>query len=173
MKCWKGSATSIRLLGPRRRGSSISQWYNKKSVTMAGTLFVVATPIGNLEDLTFRAARILREVPLVAAEDTRRSGHLLRHLGAVPRRCSACTSTTRTPGHGRGPAAVGQGRVGGRWCPTPGTPAISDPGARLVAAVVAAGYRVEPVPGPSAVMAALVGGRSRRHVVHVRWVSTC
>jgi 16S rRNA (cytidine1402-2'-O)-methyltransferase len=120
---------------------------------MAGTLYVVATPIGNLEDLTFRAARILREVPLVAAEDTRRSGHLLRHLGSVASLLSlhehnedARTSVVlQRLTHGDSVALVSDA----------GTPAISDPGAKLVAAVAAAGFRVEPVPGASAVMAAL------------------
>ena len=120
---------------------------------MAGTLYVVATPIGNLEDLTFRAARILREVPLVAAEDTRRSGHLLRHLGSVASLLSlhehnedARTSVVlQRLTHGDSVALVSDA----------GTPAVSDPGAKLVAAVAAAGFRVEPVPGASAVMAAL------------------
>ena len=120
---------------------------------MAGTLYVVATPIGNLEDLTFRAARILREVPLVAAEDTRRSGHLLRHLGSVASLLSlhehnedARTSVVlQRLTQGDSVALVSDA----------GTPAVSDPGAKLVAAVVAAGFRVEPVPGASAVMAAL------------------
>ena len=120
---------------------------------MAGTLFVVATPIGNLEDLTFRAARILREVPLVAAEDTRRSGHLLRHLGSAASLLSLhehnedarADAVLHRLAKGESVAVVSDA----------GTPAISDPGARLVAAVVAAGYRVEPVPGPSAVIAAL------------------
>ncbi|MGD9903904.1 MAG: 16S rRNA (cytidine(1402)-2'-O)-methyltransferase [Vicinamibacterales bacterium] len=120
---------------------------------MAGTLYVVATPIGNLEDLTFRAARILREVPVVAAEDTRRSGQLLRHLNSTAALVSvhAHNEAARTPGllqrlaRGESVALVSDA----------GTPGVSDPGARLVAAAAGAGIRVEPVPGPSAVMAAL------------------
>jgi 16S rRNA (cytidine1402-2'-O)-methyltransferase len=120
---------------------------------MAGTLFVVATPIGNLEDLSFRAARILREVPVVAAEDTRRSGNLLRHLGSSAALVSlhehneeARTAVVlRRLAQGESVALVSDA----------GTPAVSDPGAKLVGAVSAAGFRVEPVPGPSAVMAAL------------------
>ncbi len=120
---------------------------------MAGTLFVVATPIGNLEDLTFRAARVLREVPLVAAEDTRRSGHLLRHLGSTASLLSLhehneesrTAAVLQRLGKGDSVALVSDA----------GTPAISDPGAKLVAAAAAAGFRVEPIPGASAVMAAL------------------
>lgn len=120
---------------------------------MVGTLFVVATPIGNLEDLTFRAARVLREVPLVAAEDTRRTGHLLRHLGSAASLLSLHehNERSRTAGvlhrlaSGESVALVSDA----------GTPAVSDPGARLVAAAAAAGHRVEPVPGASAVMTAL------------------
>lgn len=120
---------------------------------MAGTLYVVATPIGNLEDLTFRAARILREVPVVAAEDTRRTGNLLRHLGSAATLISLHehNEETRTAGllqrlaRDESVALVSDA----------GTPAVSDPGAKLVAAAAAAGHRVEPVPGPSAVMAAL------------------
>jgi 16S rRNA (cytidine1402-2'-O)-methyltransferase len=120
---------------------------------MAGTLYVVATPIGNLEDLTFRAARILREVPLVAAEDTRRSGHLLRHLGSV-----ASLLSLHEHNEGARTAVVLQRLAQGdsvALVSDAGTPAISDPGAKLVAAAAGAGFRVEPVPGASAVMAAL------------------
>jgi 16S rRNA (cytidine1402-2'-O)-methyltransferase len=120
---------------------------------MAGTLYVVATPIGNLEDLTFRAARILREVPLVAAEDTRRSGHLLRHLGSV-----ASLLSLHEHNEGARAAVVLQRLAQGdsvALVSDAGTPAVSDPGAKLVAAAAGAGFRVEPVPGASAVMAAL------------------
>lgn len=120
---------------------------------MAGTLYVVATPIGNLEDLTFRAARVLREVPVVAAEDTRRTGNLLRHLG------SAATLVSLHQHNEEGRAAGLLKRLSRgesiALVSDAGTPAVSDPGARLVAAAAAAGFRVEPVPGPSAVMAAL------------------
>ncbi len=120
---------------------------------MAGTLFVVATPIGNLEDITFRAIRVLREVAVVAAEDTRRTGLLLRHFGIPTRLVSlhAHNEGLKTEGlvarlsRGESVALVSDA----------GTPAVSDPGARLVRAAVAAGIRVEPVPGASAVMAAL------------------
>jgi 16S rRNA (cytidine1402-2'-O)-methyltransferase len=120
---------------------------------MAGTLYVVATPIGNLEDLTFRAARILREVPLVAAEDTRRSGHLLRHLGSV----ASLLSLHEHNEDARTSVVLQRLRQGDSVAlvSDAGTPAVSDPGAKLVAAAVAAGFRVEPVPGASAVMAAL------------------
>jgi 16S rRNA (cytidine1402-2'-O)-methyltransferase len=120
---------------------------------MAGTLFVVATPIGNLEDITFRAVRVLREASVVAAEDTRRTGLMLRHFGISVSLVSlhAHNEGLRTESlvarlkRGESVALVSDA----------GTPTVSDPGSALVAAAVAAGVRVEPVPGPSAVMAAL------------------
>ena len=120
---------------------------------MAGTLFVVATPIGNLEDITFRAVRVLREASVVAAEDTRRTGLLLRHFGiSVP----LISLHEHNEGH-RAELLVSRLTRGESVAlvSDAGTPAVSDPGAKLVAAAVAAGIRVEPVPGASAVMAAL------------------
>lgn len=119
----------------------------------AGTLFVVATPIGNLEDITFRALRVLREVAVVAAEDTRRSGLLLRHFGIQ-------TPLTSLHAHNEGQKTerlLDRLRRGESVAVVSdaGTPAVSDPGAELVAAAREEGIRVEPVPGPSAVVAAL------------------
>lgn len=120
---------------------------------MAGTLYVVATPIGNLEDITFRALRVLREVAVVAAEDTRHSGQLLRHFGITTRLVSLHSHNEGLKAEG----LVDRMRRGESVAlvSDAGTPAVSDPGAELVRAAVAAGIRVEPVPGPSAVMAAL------------------
>ncbi len=120
---------------------------------MAGTLFVVATPIGNLEDITFRAVRVLREASVVAAEDTRRTGLLLHHFGiSVP----LISLHQHNEGH-RAALLIGRMTQGQSVAlvSDAGTPAVSDPGAKLVAAAVAAGIRVEPIPGASAVMAAL------------------
>lgn len=119
----------------------------------AGTLYVVATPIGNLEDITFRALRVLREVAVVAAEDTRRSGLLLRHFGIT-------TPLVSLHAHNEGQkteALVTRLRSGESVAlvSDAGTPAVSDPGAGLVAAVRSAGVRVEAVPGASAVVAAV------------------
>jgi 16S rRNA (cytidine1402-2'-O)-methyltransferase len=121
---------------------------------MAGCLHVVATPIGNLEDITLRALRILREVELIAAEDTRRTARLLQHY-------SISTRTTSLHEHNERqkiPSLVDRLEAGGRIAlvSDAGTPVVSDPGARLVAAAQALGIRVEAVPGPSAVLAALV-----------------
>jgi 16S rRNA (cytidine1402-2'-O)-methyltransferase len=120
---------------------------------MAGTLYVVATPIGNLEDITFRALRVLREVAVVAAEDTRRSGQLLRHFGIDTRLVSLHSHNEGLKAEG----LVDRLRRGESIAlvSDAGTPAVSDPGSELVRVAVAAGIRVEPVPGPSAVMAAL------------------
>ena len=120
---------------------------------MSGTLFVVATPIGNLEDITLRALRVLREVDVVAAEDTRRSGNLLRHFQIETPLLSLHehNETLRIPkllDHlraGRSVALVTDA----------GTPGISDPGATVVRAVREAGFAVVPVPGASAVAAAI------------------
>lgn len=122
---------------------------------MAGTLFVVATPLGNLGDLAPRAAEVLRTVAVVAAEDTRRTRGLLHHLGADPKLVSfhAYSGDRRRDvlieilQEGRDVALVSDA----------GTPAVSDPGADLVAAVRAAGLTVVPIPGPSAVATALAG----------------
>ncbi len=119
----------------------------------AGTLFVVATPLGNLGDLTPRAAELLRSVPVVAAEDTRRTRGLLSHLGASPRLLSFHAHS----GPGRLEALL-EILAGGRdvaLVSDAGTPVISDPGADLVGAVRAAGHAVVPIPGVSAVATAL------------------
>lgn len=118
-----------------------------------GTLYLVATPIGNLEDMTARALRVLREASLVAAEDTRRTGQLLAHFGLH-------TPLTSYFEHNKLAkldsvlAALESGDVA--LVSDAGTPALSDPGYELVRAALEAGHRVAPIPGPSAVMAALV-----------------
>jgi 16S rRNA (cytidine1402-2'-O)-methyltransferase len=120
-----------------------------------GTLFVVATPIGNLEDITLRAIRVLREVALIAAEDTRRTSRLLNHLGITTRAVSLHGHNE----HERAPALVDRLAAGESIAlvTDAGTPLLSDPGQLLTAAAVARGIRVEPIPGPSAILAALAG----------------
>src|SRR4051812_42752029 len=120
---------------------------------MPGTLYVVATPIGNLEDVTLRALRVLREVSVIAAEDTRRTARLLQHY-------SISTRTTSLHAHNeqeKTAQLVARLNDGASIAlvSDAGTPVISDPGQTLVAAARSAGIRVEAVPGPSAVMAAL------------------
>lgn len=125
-----------------------------------GALYVVGTPIGNLEDLSLRAARILREADVVAAEDTRAAQTLLRHadaLGAAnpQRRVISYFEGNEAERSAELVAALAEGRRVAVISEA-GMPGISDPGARVVAAAIAAGARVEVVPGPSAVLAALV-----------------
>ncbi len=121
---------------------------------MPGTLFVVATPIGNLGDLSPRAAEVLRAVGAVAAEDTRRTLKLFAHLGApAPELLSLPAFDERARVR-----RVVERLVAGEdvaLCTDAGTPGVSDPGAALVAAAWEAGARVVPVPGPSAALSAL------------------
>ena len=120
---------------------------------MPGTLYVVATPIGNLEDVTARALRVLKEVAVIAAEDTRRTAHLLA-------RYAITTSTTSLHEHNetrKTPAIVAR-LAGGEnvaLVSDAGTPLISDPGRHLIQAAIAEGIRIEPIPGPSAIVTAL------------------
>ena len=120
---------------------------------MAGTLFVVATPIGNLEDLSFRALRVLKEVDLIAAEDTRRTLKLLSHYGIRQSMVSLHehNEVRETP---RLIARLASG-ASIALVSDAGTPGIADPGAHLVHAAREAGIVVSPIPGPSSVMAAL------------------
>src|SRR5512132_1668985 len=120
---------------------------------MPGTLYVVATPIGNLEDVTLRALRILREVSLIAAEDTRRTARILQHYSISTRTTSLHEHNERT----KTPALIERLLAGESIAlvSDAGTPVISDPGTLLVAGAHAAGIRVEPVPGASAAIAAL------------------
>src|SRR5262245_7701193 len=120
---------------------------------MSGTLFVVATPIGNLEDISARALRVLREVQVIAAEDTRRTHRLLARYAIRTPATSLHEHTEATKlitlmarlERGDDVALVSDA----------GTPTVSDPGQRLVRAAIEAAIRVEPIPGPSAAMAAL------------------
>jgi 16S rRNA (cytidine1402-2'-O)-methyltransferase len=119
-----------------------------------GVLYIVATPLGNLEDVSARALRILREADLIAAEDTRVTRKLLAHFDIhTPLVAYHAHSSDR-----RSDDLLNQLRAGKQIAlvSDAGTPAISDPGAELVAAAIEAGVRVEPIPGPSAVIAALV-----------------
>ena len=120
---------------------------------VSGSLFLVATPIGNLEDITFRAVRTLKEVDLVACEDTRHTRRLLDHYGIDKPAISyhehnednRAVSLLERLLAGSNVALVSDA----------GTPLINDPGYRLVTAAVGAGVRVVPIPGPSAILAAL------------------
>lgn len=117
------------------------------------TLYLVATPIGNLEDITLRALRTLRECDVIAAEDTRRTGQLLNYFGISKPLLSyfrfnearRAEEILRRLARGEKVALVSDA----------GTPGISDPGERVVKATVAAGFRVEPAPGPCALISAL------------------
>jgi len=121
---------------------------------LSGTLFVVATPIGNLGDLSPRAAEILRGVDAVVAEDTRRTRTLLVHAGARP---ADLLSLPAFDEEGRVERIVARLTAGASVAlvTDAGTPGVSDPGARLVDAAWVAGVKVVPVPGPSAALAAL------------------
>ena len=119
----------------------------------AGALYVVATPIGNLADLSLRAVHVLALVEAVACEDTRHSAPLLRHLGLEKPLLAVHQHNERDAA----PAVLARLARGERvaYVSDAGTPALSDPGAALVAAVREAGYRVLPIPGASAALAAL------------------
>ncbi len=119
-----------------------------------GTLYVVATPIGNLGDLSPRAAEVLRTVDAVAAEDTRRTARLYAHLGAAP---PPLLSLPAFDERGRVEAVLSRLAAGQAvaLCTDAGTPGVSDPGAALVEAAWAAGARVVPIPGASAALALL------------------
>src|SRR5215471_20869209 len=126
---------------------------NFQSYQLAGILYLVSTPIGNLEDITFRAVRVLREADLIACEDTRQTRKLLDHYGISKptvsyhehneaARAAELTSKLQA---GSTVALVSDA----------GTPLISDPGYRLVQSAIAAGVSVVPIPGPSAALSAL------------------
>ena len=119
---------------------------------MPGTLYVVGTPIGNLEDLSPRAARVLREVALVAAEDTRVTRRLLNRLDAHPRLISFHEHNWRERLE---PILQALKEGDAALVSDAGMPGVSDPGRELVAAAAAKGVRIESVPGPSAVTTAL------------------
>ncbi|MSO30105.1 MAG: 16S rRNA (cytidine(1402)-2'-O)-methyltransferase [Acidobacteria bacterium] len=122
---------------------------------MSGTLFVVATPIGNLEDITLRALRVLRTVALIAAEDTRRTARLLVHHGISTRTVSFHEHNTRM----RLSQLLARLEAGDDVAVVSdaGTPGMSDPGVELVQACLARDIRIDPVPGASAALTALVG----------------
>ena len=119
----------------------------------AGTLFVVATPIGNLEDITLRALRVLREVDMIAAEDTRRTAKLLAHYD-IHRPVTSLHEHNEWREADRLVAELQSGR-NIALVSDAGTPGIADPGTILVERCRRAGISVSPIPGPSAVMAAL------------------
>ena len=141
---------------------SSSHGEGRKNRTPA--LYVVATPLGNLDDITLRALDVLRSVDVIACEDTRHSVRLLQHYGIQARllalhehnEAEAAQKLLRLLREGRAVALVSDA----------GTPAISDPGARAVAAVREAGFDVVPLPGPNAAIAALsASGLAEPHVL--------
>ena len=122
---------------------------------MSGSLFLVATPIGNLEDITLRALRVLKQVDLIAAEDTRRTGHLLAHFGIATRTTSLHEHNEKN----RVPELIQQVQAGLQLAVVTdaGMPSISDPGYLIVRHALDAGLKVDIVPGVSALTTALSG----------------
>ncbi len=123
------------------------------TIPLVGTLYLVATPIGNLEDITLRALRVLKEVAFVASEDTRHTGRLLKHYGIGTPQLSYHEHNKRAR-LGRILRALEAGDVA--LVSDAGMPGLSDPGFELVRAVLDGGHIVRPVPGASAPVAALV-----------------
>src|SRR5258706_11709220 len=119
----------------------------------SGTLYLVATPIGNLEDITLRALRTLKECDVIAAEDTRHTGQLLKHFGISKPLLSYFQFNEAR----RSEEIIERLRRGEKVAlvTDAGSPGISDPGERVVRAAIAAGLRVEAVPGPRALVAAI------------------
>ena len=122
---------------------------------MVGKLHIVSTPIGNLEDITLRAVRVLREAGLIACEDTRHTRKLLDHLG-ISKPLVSYHEHNEAP---RAAELVEKLRAGVdiALVSDAGTPLLSDPGYRLVEAAIAAGIQTVPIPGPSAMLSALAG----------------
>jgi len=120
---------------------------------VAGALYIVPTPIGNLEDITLRALRVLKEVDLIAAEDTRHTQHLLNHYGIKTPLTSYHEHNERAKAH----RLVERIKNGANLAlvSDAGTPAIADPGFRLVVAAIAAGIQIVPLPGAAALVAVL------------------
>ncbi len=133
---------------PRALGKSFDDFDGEK-----GILFVVATPIGNLEDITIRAVETLRHVNLIACEDTRKSKVLINHWGISTR----LMSLHRFSESRKIEAVLGKLDKGYSVAliTDAGTPAVSDPGNRLVRAALKAGFKVSPIPGPSSITTAL------------------
>lgn len=146
-------ATAARNRSPIVRAEPV-YWPSRGMKLLVGTLYIVATPIGNREDISLRALRVLREVALVAAEDTRHTGQLLAHYGIAARYLSLHEHNERE----RAAEIVARLDAGDdvALVSDAGTPLIADPGARVVEAVRAAGHHVVPIPGPVALIAAAV-----------------
>jgi 16S rRNA (cytidine1402-2'-O)-methyltransferase len=121
---------------------------------MPGRLYVVSTPIGNLEDITYRAVRILKEVDWIACEDTRTTGNLLRHYGISTRTLSYHEHNEAE----RAAELFDRLKAGdqGALVSDAGTPLVNDPGYRIVRGAAQAGIQIEAIPGPSALLAGLV-----------------
>src|SRR6185503_11048619 len=121
---------------------------------MAGILYLVATPIGNLEDITLRALRVLKEVDLIACEDTRHTGRLLQHFGI-----SKPTISYHEHNERERAAELAERLAAGEsiaLVTDAGTPGISDPAYRVVTAALERGIEVVPIPGATALIAALI-----------------
>src|ERR1043165_562395 len=128
------------------------------------TLYLVATPIGNLEDITLRVLRTLRECDVVAAEDTRRTGQLLHYFG-ISRPILSYFRFNEAKRSEEILSRLGAGEKVALVTDA-GTPGISDPGERVVRAAVTAGYRVESVPGPCALIAAITASGLPTSEIH-------
>src|SRR2546428_3027640 len=124
---------------------------------MHGTLYIVSTPIGNLEDMTFRAVRVLKEVGVIAAEDTRHTKQLCTHFGIH----TPLTSYHDFNKEAKTAVLLERLQTGTdvALVSDAGTPVVSDPGFFLITRAIEAGIRAVPVPGPSAVLTALAGSR--------------
>lgn len=133
----------------------MSQHIESRNVSQMGQLYIVPTPIGNLEDITRRAARVLAEVDLIACEDTRVTGRLLEHLGIGKKPLVSLHARNE---HVRADELLASLRAGTdvALVSDAGTPGLSDPGSYLVRLVLEAGVKVESLPGPNAAVTALV-----------------